>query len=199
MQKKYLNVGSGSTELKLQIPELAGWEEVTLDLNAGVNPDIVADMTNMSMVADEEYDALVCRNTLQYLYPHEIQLAFNEFSRVTKESAFVILSCPDLQAAATVISEGGVLDTVYESKQGPITPFDLVFGYRNFTASADPKYLHKCGFTQDLIRGTLLDCGFPTVASIPVPERFELWALGCKDIRSDEDVRELAARTLPVG
>ncbi len=198
-KKRFLHVGCGHAT-KLQTPfQGDDWDEVRIDVDPDVNPDLIGSMTDMSVVADGEVDALFSSHAIEHVWPHEVSVALNEFSRVLSDDGFAIITCPDLQAAAAKIAEGKILEPVYDSPAGPITPFDIVFSYRKFTSGGNIHMLHKCGFTQDLLRGTLLDCGFATVATKARPAGYDLWAVASKSIRSDEEMKELAGAYFPAG
>lgn len=197
--KKFLHVGCGYAT-KLQTPfQSDDWEEVRMDIDPSVKPDLIGSMTDLSAVADGEADAVFSSHSIEHLWPHEVEVALREFSRVLSDDGFAIITCPDLQAAAAKIAEGKILEPVYDSPAGPITPFDIVFSYRKFTSGGNVHMLHKCGFTQDLLRGTLLDCGFATVATAARESGFDLWAVASKSIRSDEEITALASAYFPGG
>jgi SAM-dependent methyltransferase len=197
--KRFLHVGCGYA-FKDRTPfQTNEWEEIRIDVDPEVKPDLIGSMTDMSVVGDGDVDALFSSHSLEHVWPHEVEIALREFSRVLNDDGFAIITVPDLQAAAVMIAEGKILDKAYDSPAGPVTPFDIVYSHRKFTATGNIHMLHKCGFTQDLLRGTLLDCGFATVATKARPAAFDLWAVASKSIRSDEEITAIANAHFPAG
>ena len=66
-----------------------------LDIDPRTAPDIVGTMTDIGDVGS--YDAVVCNNALEHLYPHEVNRALNEFYRVLDFGGYVVIQVPDLQ------------------------------------------------------------------------------------------------------
>ena len=193
--KVLLHVGCGSAELT-HIPLTAfqtdNWEEVRLDADESVQPDIVGTMVNMEAVADGFADALFSSHGIEHLYWHDIPLAFAEFRRVLKEDGFVVITCPDVQAAAAMIAEDRMFDTAYESPAGTITPFDILYSYRPFV-KANPQWMaHHCGFTLSTLMATLKEAGFASIVGARRPEAFDLWVLASKSPRTEEAMQALA-------
>jgi predicted SAM-dependent methyltransferase len=50
-------------------------QELRLDIDASVAPDIVATMTDMSRVADASVDAVFSSHNIEHLDPHEVPVA----------------------------------------------------------------------------------------------------------------------------
>ena len=60
IRKTILNIGCGSVRdprLEANFPA-AEWREIRLDINPAVAPDIVASVTDMSVIGDASFDAL---------------------------------------------------------------------------------------------------------------------------------------------
>ncbi len=198
--KTFLHVGCGAKRQDRTTPEFArpGWRELRLDIDARVEPDIVASMTDMAAVATGSVDALFSSHNLEHLYAHEVPVALREFCRVLKDDGFAVVTCPDLQAAAELIAADRLLEPVYRSPAGPVTPFDILYGFRPELARGNHHMAHRSGFTLSVLRGTLLGCGFARVAGLRRPAPFfELWTVASKGECSDERLRELARRHFP--
>ena len=193
--KVLLHVGCGSAELT-HIP-LTGfhtdnWDEVRLDADESVQPDIVGSMVKMDVVADGFADALFSSHGIEHLYWHDIPLAFAEFRRVLKEDGFVVITCPDVQAAAAMIAEDRMFEKAYDSPAGTITPFDILYSYRPFV-KANPQWMaHHCGFTLSTLMATLKEAGFASIVGARRPEAFDLWVLASKSPRTEEAMQALA-------
>lgn len=200
MSKVFLHVGCGGASKGNTTAAFAGpnWKELRLDIDPAAQPDILGSTTDMNMVASESVDALYSAHNIEHLYPHEVPLALREFLRVLKPDGFVVITCPDLRSVAALIAEDKLTDTAYVSPAGPIAPIDMVYGHRPSLASGNLYMAHKCGFTKKVLGATLLQGGFPHVATA---ERrapfFDLWALATKSSIDEAQIRELAQQHFP--
>ncbi|HJV85651.1 MAG TPA: methyltransferase domain-containing protein [Noviherbaspirillum sp.] len=174
------------------------WSEIRLDADETVAPDIVGSMTEMPSVPSKSVDAVFSSHGIEHLYWHDVPRTLAEFFRVLRDDGFLVVACPDLQAAAQMISEDRMFDTAYMSAAGPITPFDMVFSYRPFV-EANPQWMsHHCGFTLSTLLAALREASFASVYGIRRPDGFDLWVLGSKSPRTTEEIAALAAQYLPV-
>lgn len=170
------------------------WCEVRLDIDTSVAPDIVGTMVDMPAVESGSMDALFSSHNIEHLYPHEVPIALAEFFRVLKTDGFVVLTCPDLQSVCELVSKGKLVQPAYYTGDGlPISPIDILYGWRQAIARGNLYMAHRCGFTADVLRGTFELAGFRTVAVLSRPACFDLWALASKTSQSEEDIRALAA------
>lgn len=176
-KKRVLHVGCGPYGSEKLHETFRGhdWEEVRLDLNPAANPDIVASITDMHMIASASFDALYSSHNLEHLAPHEAPRALREFYRVLRPEGFALITLPDLQQAAEHIAAGKAEEPVLMTNKGPITPLDIVFGYRPFLA-ANPFMAHRFGFTARTLEEALRDAGFAHV-SVERDGNFNLWAV----------------------
>lgn len=147
--KRVLHVGSGWAHIigkNIFTPD--EWEEIRLDINPNVQPDIVANMTDMSAVETASMDAVYSCHNLEHLYPFEVYPALDEFRRVLKPEGFALIIVPDLQEVAKMVAKGDILGTAYNSSAGPIAPLDMLYGHRPSLAAGNLYMAHKMGFTQ---------------------------------------------------
>lgn len=151
------------------------WHEVRLDINPAVNPDILASITDMRGVADASFEALYSSHNLEHLHPHEVPLALAEFKRVLKPYGFALITVPDLRQAARYIAEDKAEEAVLMTNKGPITPLDIVYGFRPFLAGGNLYMAHNFGFTESTLQAALAGAGFCDVAVEP-DGNFNLWA-----------------------
>ncbi len=175
--KRVLHVGCGvHTPDKLhETFRGSDWLEVRLDINPAVNPDILASMTDMRDVADASFEALYSSHNLEHLHPHEVPLALAEFRRVLKPYGFALITVPDLRQAAQCIAEDRSEETVLMTSKGPITPLDLLYGFRPFLAGGNLFMAHNFGFTASTLTTALAEAGFCDIAVEP-DGSFNLWA-----------------------
>ena len=198
--KRLLNVGAGHPKSGSRIPtffQSTEWQEVRLDIDPANEPDIFGTMLDMSGVADASVDAVYSAHNLEHVYAHEVPLVLQEFRRVLKPSGFLVATCPDLQTIATFVAEDKLTDVAYNSPAGPITPLDILYGYRPALAQGNHFMAHKCGFTLKVLIETLKSNGFPLVAGKRRPAAFDLWVVASKVTMADDALIELAERVLP--
>ena len=176
-RKRVLHVGCGPLAAQKLHETFRGtdWEEVRLDINPGTNPDIVASITDMPVVASGSFDAVYSSHNLEHLAPHELPTALGEFYRVLKPEGFALITLPDLQQAAEYIAAGKAEEAVLMTNKGPITPLDILYGFRPFLAT-NPFMAHRFGYTADTLRTALNAAGFAHV-SVERDGEFNLWAV----------------------
>src|SRR3954471_5234183 len=128
-----LHVGCGVAHPR-KLPEAwfprAEWQEVRLDIDPAVAPDIIASITDMAVLRPGIFDAVWSSHNLEHLYPHEVPLALTEFRRVLKPDGFVLVTMPDLQSVARLVADGLLEEAAYISPAGPIAPHDILYGLR---------------------------------------------------------------------
>ena len=198
-QKTFLHVGCGPARKEQAGPGFQGkeWQELRLDIDPSVQPDIVGTMTDMSAVIDGSVDAVYSSHNIEHLYPHEVPLALAEFRRVLKDDGFVVLTCPDLQSVAALVAEDKLTEPAYVSPAGPIAPLDILYGLRSAMAAGNLYMAHRCGFTMRVLVGTLQAAGFQSVAGRQRPQVFDLWALATKSTVDEAVLRSMATEHLP--
>ena len=197
--KKFLHVGCGAARKENTTREfsLGNWHELRFDIDPNVTPDIVGTMTDMSAVEDACVDAIFSSHNIEHLYAHEIAEALSEFKRVLNEDGFLVLTCPDLQEVAKLIAEDKLTEPAYTSPAGPITPLDIVYGFRPSIAQGNTFMAHRCGFTETALRGTLIANGFASTATMRRPAAFDLWAVASVSARSENELRDLTEKHFP--
>lgn len=173
------------------------WQEIRLDIDPQVQPDVTGTMTDMAAVPTGSVDAVFSSHNIEHLYPHEVPLALAEFRRVLRDDGFVVITCPDLRSVCTLVAEDKLTEPAYVSPAGPIAPLDILYGHRAPMAQGNLFMAHRCGFTQKVLTGTLQAAGFPGVAAMARPRHFDLWALASKNPRPEAELRSLAAQHFP--
>lgn len=191
--KKILHVGCGAYNPE-KLPEGfrgAEWEEIRLDIDAKVNPDIVSSMTDMPMVETGSMDALFSSHNVEHLYRHQVPGALKEFFRVIKPGGQVMITLPDVQTVSAYIAEGVLDDSLYDSPAGPIAPVDILYGWTASIAQGNHFMAHKTGFTAKTLAQHLLAAGF---SNITVRRQWlDLWAVGLK-LPENHPQRKMQAR-----
>jgi len=184
---KFLHVGCGQNDKTKTTDVFATdvWDETRLDIDESVNPDVVSSITDMNNIKDNSFDAVYSAHNIEHLYAHEVPIALKEFKRVLNDNGIVFIRCPDLYTIAKFIVEGKVVQPMYESPAGPVTPIDALFGMRPFLVK-NPYMAHKVGFTSELLVGTLKDNGFASALCVRSISAVELFAIASvKEINDD--------------
>lgn len=192
--RQLLHVGCGSSTIK-DLPAYfsSGWVEFRLDINEKVNPDIVASIVDMPIVADGAFDAVFSSHNIEHLYPHEVPLAFLEFRRVLRFDGFLLIKCPDLDAVAKAIVKDGLDATIYRSEAGGISPLDVLYGHRASLRGGNLFMAHRTGFNARLLSDCAVNAGFSRVLVVE-DNCYGLHALCfCADV--DQDIaREMMSK-----
>lgn len=190
---RLLHVGCGRKTRTDLVPPFnqPPWEEIRLDIDPAMEPDIVASITDMNAVAEASMHGLWSAHNLEHLHPHEVERALGEFRRVLVPNGFAVITTPDLQMVAEAIAAGGLMDTAYVAPAGPVAPIDMLYGFRPALADGQLQMAHRTGFTAASLETALLRAGF--AATAVRPDNF--WAIWAVASRSGEDaqrVRDLA-------
>lgn len=193
----FLHVGCGPKRAEQTPFAGMGWQEIRLDINPAVAPDLIGTMTDMAAVADHSVDAVFSSHNIEHLYPDEVPTALAEFRRVLKPNGFALITCPDLRSVCALVANDQLTEPAYTSPAGPIAPIDILFGHRPSLQAGNRYMAHRCGFTQKVLTATLQAAGFQQVASLQRPSAFDLWALATCEAWSEPALREAAARMLP--
>jgi len=196
----FLHIGCGQnrkarTTRAFNIPQ---WQELRLDIDPAVAPDIVGSMTDMRAVADGSVDAIYSSHNIEHLYPHEVPLALAEFHRVLKPEGFAVVTCPDLQAVAELVAQDKLLQPAYQSPAGPIAPLDILYGHRPALARGNLFMAHRTGFTLNSLIQTFGAAGFGSCAGRrQPPPAYALWVAATRQAMAGADLKQLAAAHFP--
>lgn len=175
-----------------------GWDELRLDIDPAVEPDIVASITDMAAVTDATMDAVFSSHNLEHLYPHEVPLALREFRRVLRPDGLALVTVPDLQSVCALAATQGLDSVAYVSPLGPIAPLDMLFGFRPALAAGNLFMAHKTGFTGQTLLAALCEAGFAYAVAQRCPESFSLWGIGFAAVPDELELRRAQSRLLPL-
>ena len=191
--RRFLHVGYGPKRKHQTVKAFATseWEEVALDIDESVRPDIVDKLPELSQVASESFDAVYSAHNIEHLYPHEVPLALTAMRRVLKPDGFVILTCPDLQTLGERLAAGDIDTPLYTSGRGPVSPLDMLYGFRPAMRKGNLYMAHHTGFTMKSLGASCIQAGFAKFFGFRRPELHDLWGLATKAARTDEEIREL--------
>lgn len=165
MMKNVLHVGCGYSTLK-NLPNYfqdGSWEEIRLDIDENVNPDIVGTLQDMSIIEDGIMDALYSSHNVEHVWAFEVPQVVREFARVLKPDGFVMVLCPDITSVAQAVLQGSLNKSLYESPAGPITALDILYGFHADLERGRHYMAHKTAFTAESLAQVFLDNGFEGV------------------------------------
>ena len=182
----FLHVGCGPKHIEDTPFDRQNWQEVRLDVNPSVHPDVIGTMTNMQAVGNSSVDAIFSSHNIEHLYPHDVPVALAEFHRILKPGGFILLTCPDLQSVCARVANDQLTDAAYQSGMGPITPLDILYGHRGSMKAGNLYMAHRCGFTKKVLASTLSVAGFD-VGVKARPANYDLWAVGLKPLADNTD------------
>ena len=179
-KRKYLlNIGCGtisSKRLPLCFQNDNIWQEIKLDIDPNVKPDIVADMTDMGMIKNNSIDAIFSSHNLEHLETHMVPIALKEMLRILKFGGFILVNLPDLETIAKLILDGKLENTLYNSLAGPVSPLDMLFGHNLSIQKGNSFMAHRTGFTAKRLGNLLIQAGFKEVRIIH-GDNYDLWAI----------------------
>jgi SAM-dependent methyltransferase len=196
---RFLHVGCGPKRKAQTIQAFATpeWEEVTLDIDESVKPDIVDKLPELAQVPPDSFDAVFSSHNVEHLYPHEVPLAFGAFNRVLKSDGIAIVTCPDLQSLGERLATGDIDSPLYQSSMGPVSPIDVLYGFRPSMAQGNLYMAHHTGYTISALHKACAQGGFRSFIGLRRPQRYDLWGLATKAQKTDGELRELAKIYLP--
>ena len=196
--KRLLHVGCGSqTKSSLKGFNSDDWKEIRFDIDQKANPDICGSLTDMSLVESSSVNAIASHHNIEHIFAHEVVTALREFNRVLEDDGIVVLSCPDLESVCKAVANNKLMEPLYESSVGPISPMDILYGHRASIASGNVFMAHKCGFTYQSLVGAFNQAGFESICGGSRPHNFDLWLVASKKTRSVEELQMLASEFLP--
>lgn len=189
MNKKFLHVGSGRQNKFNTTNEFKNeyWDEVRLDIDPDVKPDVISSITDMSSIDSNQFDAVFSSHNIEHLFPHEVPIALKEMHRVLNDTGYLIITCPDIQPVCKEVAKGNLVNPLYQSTMGPISAIDIMYGLRTDIAKGNHYMAHKCAFTGPVMRSTLLGSGFKSCEVISRESAYVLWAIAFKDDIFDQD------------
>ena len=196
--KSFLHVGCGpQNKSVIKGFNTDEWKEIRFDIDENVNPDIRGTLTDMSLVSSSSMDAIFSSHNIEHIFSHEVPIALREFFRVLKDDGVVVITCPDLQSVCDAVAKNKLLEPLYVSPAGPISPIDILYGHRGFIANGNVYMAHKCGFTYQTLADAFYEAGFKANYGGSRSQAYDLWLIASKNEKSIEDLQNLALEFLP--
>lgn len=176
--KKLLHVGCGypaphRLPAFFQQPD---WQEIRLDIDPQVQPDMIGSITDLSAIPNASIDAIWSSHNIEHVHSFEVPQALAELRRVLKPDGFLLMTLPNLRAIALHIANDRLTDTLYVSPVGPITALDVVFGHQASIANGNSYMAHKTGFTAKTLGLALQNAEFAETRVIE-GTRLDLWTI----------------------
>jgi SAM-dependent methyltransferase len=147
-----VNIGSGPHESQSLPAYFSAWKHLRVDVDPAVEPDILADLIDLSPIPDQHADAVWVSHCLEHLYEHQVMVALEELRRIVADDGFVCVIVPDLQAVANYVAADRMHEPLYDSPAGPVTPHDIFFGFGPAIAEGHTAMAHRCGFTPGVLQ-----------------------------------------------
>ena len=161
MKKRLLHAGCATSALPTWFGDQ--YDEVRLDIDPEMKPDIVASLTDMSVIPDGSFDVVYTSHCVEHLYPADVKLAMAEFKRVTAPGGSVVVIVPDLEDVP--VSD----EPLFECPIGWLSGLDLIYGCR-YDAARSTYMAHHSGFTAPLLEKVMQDAGFDAVTMKRLPD-----------------------------
>ncbi len=162
--KSVLNVGGGSN--RNLPPEYDGWNQVVIDIDPQVSPDICLDAKLMDELPGFNYDAAFCSHNLEHFYKHDVPLVLKGMLHVLKDGGFAHISVPSFSGMIAAMQRDrlDINDVWYRTSGGTaITFHDVLYGWNHAMENGNLYYAHRCAFTQASLSEALLKAGFDGV------------------------------------
>lgn len=188
-RKLLVNLGSGPKRVSRLPAMFAEWRVFRVDVDPAAEPDLVADITDLSAIKTGSVDAVWSAHAIEHLYLHQVKQALEEARRILADDGFLCLIVPDLQSIASYLVNDRLLDVVYQSAAGPVTAHDMLFGYGHDLARGNIHMAHKCGFTAGVMLQKLKEVRFAEIV-LRRRSNHELAAVARKRAPADTAERE---------
>jgi SAM-dependent methyltransferase len=196
--KTLLHVGCGpQNKSGLKGFNSADWREIRFDIDPSVFPDIEGTLTDMHAVATGSVDAVYSSHNIEHVFTHEVHTVLREFHRVLKEDGIVVLTCPDLRSVCQAVVNDRLLEPLYESPSGPISPIDALYGHHEWIGEGKIYMAHKTGFTYSSLDSAFFKAGFKSNCGAARPSHYDLWIVSFKQFKSQEESIKIATNYLP--
>ena len=196
--KTFLHVGCGREDKSsLKGFNSTEWREIRFDIDPSVHPDIEGSLTDMHAVGTGSVDAIYSSHNIEHVFPHEVHEVLLEFHRVLKPDGIVVLTCPDLRSVCEAVVNDKLLEPLYVSPAGPITPLDILYGHRGAIEGGKIYMAHKTGFTYSTLNAAFFDAGFKFSVGAARPSNYDLWIVSFKQLVPNEEGSRIAMNYLP--
>jgi hypothetical protein len=164
-KKILLHVGCGPYRPEALPEEFSSrdWQEIRLDIDAKVHPDMLAIIIDLSVVGDNSVEGIFSSHNLEHIYDYEVPIALGEFLRVLKPEGMLMIVVSDMKRAAEWVARGDMdEEPLYISPGGPVKALWMFYGMGTPVPN-QPYMAHKTGFTAASLQPRLEGAGFTRV------------------------------------
>ena len=160
------------------------WYEVKLTFKDNLDVDIYSQDCDLSMIGDEQFDAIWIPHKIDLFFEHEVEAIFKECLRILKTDGEIFITTPDLKLATEKAFRNGIDSVLYKVNDNEITPLDILYGFRSRIKSGDETVQHKSGYTAPYLAKLMRNCGFLDIRC--QRENVKLLAIGYKRLVQTE-------------
>lgn len=189
--KSVLNVGGNSKAIALP-NHFKNHQHILLDIDPTGEPDVVCDARELQTLHPGQYDAVYCSHNLEHYFAHDVKKVLSGFHHILKDDGFVQIRVPDLMLVMRRCMDDrlDLNDALYQSGLGPISVLDVIYGYgEQIERSGKDFFAHKTGFSENTLKKSLENAGFPSVFRINDPvQTLEINVIAFKAARSVDQV-----------
>jgi Methyltransferase domain len=159
----YLGAGRDNVPAKHFPPE--EWRQIRVDLDPRAEPDIVADVRDLSgHVELESMDAIFSAHLLEHLLEVDLLSTLVHWRGLLKPGGRLLVQVPDIGMAAARVAEGRGCQVIYycptsDGGHLPVRPIDLLYGHWGL-AKDSALMSHRTGFTAETLGWWLGQAGF---------------------------------------
>jgi hypothetical protein len=196
-QKMVVNVGCGPTVTITRSAFFHDWRQLRVDIEESVDPDVIADLTDLSPINTEAADALWSSHCLEHLYQTQVPGALGEFHRILTDDGFAVILVPDLQSVADRIVADKFHEPIYTSGMGPVSAHDMFYGFGPSIAAGQTSMAHRCGFTPTILVNLLNATSFAEYAIRRLPS-LELLVVARKSLGTPTTNSEAILQALDI-
>ncbi len=179
---RVLNVGGNDRHIPIPAHYL-GWDQVLLDIDASMRPDIICDARQLASLPSAQFDAVYCAHNFEHYYPHDGRKVLQGFLHVLKSDGFAEIHVPDLKTVMQKVVDSNIdiEEELYRSPAGSITVRDVIYGYaKKIEESGQDYFAHKTGFTPRSLHAILQQAGFGDIFVSVAAEAFAVRAFAFK-------------------
>jgi predicted SAM-dependent methyltransferase len=122
---------------------------VCVDIRRTSLTDVIADVRYLPF-KDESFDKIFSSHVIEHFSHREVKTVLCEWLRILKNNGEIEIRCPDLRARSFLFALRPSLQDI-----------ENIYGKQDYTEN-----YHKCGFSFNLLREMLTDCGIVNVMRI---------------------------------
>lgn len=123
---------------------------INVDVNAFHNPDLIADVCDLSMLPSSYYEEIIAYDVLEHLTRNKAKIALAQWNRLLKTNGKLKLQVPNILGLLSLFNTHK-----YKSIEKQEELIRALFGTQEYNGD-----FHYNGFTEPLLSNYLLETGF---------------------------------------